>query len=79
VNELSQLLHEHGRLVTLTAPGGSGKTRLAIQAAVELVAASKAGVFWVPLAPVRDPSLVADTIAKALGEMGALAELGGTG
>ena len=39
------------RLVTLSGPGGSGKTRLSIEAASELVAEFKAGVFWVGLAP----------------------------
>ena len=47
------------RLVTLTGPGGSGKTRLAIEAASELVGEFKAGVFWVGLAAMRDPALVA--------------------
>ena len=44
--------------LTLTGPGGSGKTRLAIEAAAELVPDFKAGVFWVGLAPLRDPALV---------------------
>ena len=44
--------------VTLTGPGGSGKTRLAIEAAAELVPEFKAGVFWVGLASLRDPALV---------------------
>ena len=55
------------RLVTLTGPGGSGKTRLAIEAAAELVGDHRAGTFWVELAPIRDPALVTDEIAKALG------------
>jgi predicted ATPase len=55
------------RLVTLTGPGGSGKTRLALEAATTLVPSYKAGVFWIGLASVREPSLVAETIAQTLG------------
>ena len=58
---------EAARLVTLAGPGGTGKTRLAIEAAGELVSEFAAGVFWVALAPVRDPSLVLDEIAQTLG------------
>jgi predicted ATPase/class 3 adenylate cyclase len=66
VSEVSALLREV-RLVTLTGPGGSGKTRLAIEAATELVPEFRNGVFWVGLAPLRDPALVLPTIAKTLG------------
>jgi predicted ATPase/class 3 adenylate cyclase len=62
------------RLVTLTGPGGTGKTRLAIEAAAELVGDFKAGVFWIPLATVRDSALVFETIARTLGAQGDLAE-----
>ncbi len=55
------------RLLTLTGPGGSGKTRLALEAAAELVPAYKAGVFWIGLAALREPSLVTETIAQTLG------------
>ena len=55
------------RLLTLTGPGGSGKTRLAIEAASSLVTAYKAGVFWVGLSALRDAALVPETIAQALG------------
>ena len=58
---------EGARLVTLAGPGGTGKTRLALEAAGELVSEFGAGVFWVGLAPVRDPALVLDTIARTLG------------
>ena len=62
------------RLVTLSGPGGSGKTRLGIEAAAELVGEFKAGVFWVPLATIRDPALVPDTIAQMLGAKDGLVE-----
>jgi len=67
VATIVSLLRDGARLLTLTGPGGSGKTRLAIEAAAELVPEFKAGVFWVGLAPLRDPALVADTIAHTLG------------
>jgi predicted ATPase/Tfp pilus assembly protein PilF len=62
------------RLVTLTGPGGSGKTRLALEAAKTLVASYKAGVFWIGLASVREPSLVAEEIAQTLGARDGLTE-----
>jgi predicted ATPase len=62
------------RLLTLTGPGGSGKTRLAVEAAGALVSTYKAGVFWADLAAVREPGLVSGTIALALGAKGDLAE-----
>src|SRR5215216_5853683 len=55
------------RLVTLTGAGGSGKTRLAVEAAWELVAEFAHGVWWVGLAPLREPELVLDSIAQTLG------------
>jgi predicted ATPase/class 3 adenylate cyclase len=55
------------RLVTLVGPGGIGKTRLALQVAAELLDAYPSGVYFVPLAPIRDPALVVPTIAQALG------------
>jgi predicted ATPase len=75
--ELARVLagFEHGaRLVTLTGPGGSGKTRLAIEAATTLVPQFKAGVFWVGLASLRDPELVTETIAQTVGAKDGLAE-----
>ena len=55
------------RLLTLTGPGGTGKTRLALQAAAELIDDFPDGVFFVALAPITDPGLVAAAIAQALG------------
>ncbi|HEX2224765.1 MAG TPA: AAA family ATPase [Thermoanaerobaculia bacterium] len=55
------------RLVTLTGPGGTGKTRLALQAAAELLDAFPDGIYFVPLAALRDPELVPSAIASALG------------
>ena len=66
-------IRDGARLLTLTGPGGSGKTRLALEAAAELVPAYKAGVFWVGLAALREPSLVTDTIAQTLGAKDGLA------
>jgi len=62
------------RLVTLTGPGGTGKTRLALEAAATLVPEYKAGVFWLGLASLRDPTLVTGTIAQTLGAKDGLAE-----
>jgi predicted ATPase len=55
------------RLVTLTGPGGSGKTRLSIEAAGELAGEFRNGVFWIPLATTHDPALVLPAIGNALG------------
>ncbi len=55
------------RLVTLIGPGGVGKTRLALHVAMELMNDFIDGVVFVPLSPIRDPSLVLPTIGQALG------------
>ena len=55
------------QLVTLTGPGGIGKTRLALQVAAEAAAEFPGGVCFVPLAAVSDRGLIASTIAQALG------------
>ncbi len=54
------------RLLTLTGPGGVGKTRLGVQVASELVHDFANGVCFVPLGPISDPELVIPTIAQAL-------------
>ena len=72
--EVLSRVEDGARLVTLTGPGGTGKTRLAIEAASTLVPEYKAGVFWVALASLRDPALVTETIAQTLGAQDGLAE-----
>ena len=64
--ELVELLTDGTRLLTLTGPGGTGKTRLAMQAAAEASDRFPDGVFWVALAPLRDPGLVATALAEAI-------------
>ena len=54
------------RLLTLTGPGGTGKTRLALQAAKQSAPAFPDGVYWVPLAPLRDPAFALSAIAQTL-------------
>ncbi len=74
IEEVVALLGGGVRLLTLTGPGGTGKTRLAIEAAAELVPGFKAGVFWVELAPLRDPTLVTEEVARTLGAQEGLAQ-----
>jgi predicted ATPase len=73
--ELRQVVElvRHARVVTLTGPGGTGKTRLAVQVAAELADDHPDGVFWVPLAALRDPDLVLESAAQALGARDGLA------
>ncbi|HLK74118.1 MAG TPA: LuxR C-terminal-related transcriptional regulator [Streptosporangiaceae bacterium] len=66
LRELTGLL-ENSRLLTLTGPGGSGKTRLGLQLAVAVADAFPDGVFYVALAPVGHPDLVLSSIAQGIG------------
>jgi predicted ATPase/DNA-binding SARP family transcriptional activator len=66
VREVAGLL-EAGRLVTLTGPGGIGKTRLALEAAEQLRSRFPGGVWWIDLARVTDPDIVPDEVAAVLG------------
>ena len=65
VREAKQLL-ERSRLLTLTGPGGTGKTRLSLQIAADVMDRFPDGVYFVPLAAVTDPELVPSAIAQAL-------------
>ena len=67
VEELAALLSDGTRLLTVSGPGGTGKTRLALQVAAELVGTLHDGVFWVPLAGLSDAELVPSEIARTVG------------
>ena len=54
------------RLLTLTGPGGTGKTRLALQAAAEASESFPDGIYWLPLAPLRDANLLLSSLAQTL-------------
>jgi predicted ATPase len=66
LNEIKEKLMST-RLLTLTGPGGSGKTRLAIQLGTDLIDSFKHGVWWVDLTALTDTSLAPHSIAKSLG------------
>jgi predicted ATPase/DNA-binding SARP family transcriptional activator len=64
------LIRGGARLVTLTGPGGTGKTRLAIAAAEEVRDEYPEGVFFADLSPIQDPDLALSSISHALGSTG---------
>jgi predicted ATPase/DNA-binding XRE family transcriptional regulator len=65
----SLIRDDRARLLTLTGPGGVGKTRLAVAIATELGDAFPDGIAWIELAPVSDPLLIPGTILRSLGEV----------
>jgi predicted ATPase/class 3 adenylate cyclase len=75
LTDVLQLLEQDDvRLLSLTGPGGTGKTRLSLQAAAEAAERFPDGVFWTALAPLRDPRLVLAAAARALDAGNVLAE-----
>ena len=67
LRDLVRLLGDSSRLVTLTGTGGTGKTRLALEVAAKVAHEFADGAFFVPLAGLREPQLVASAIASTLG------------
>lgn len=72
IRAIKELLKEH-RLVTVTGVGGTGKTRLGVEIAKDIAPQFEDGVYFVDLAPIADPSMVAATIAETL-DIGAPAD-----
>jgi predicted ATPase len=66
ITEVRQILESH-RLVTLTGPGGTGKTRLSIQVAADSLETFTHGVWFIELAPLTDPDLIPQTILSTIG------------
>jgi predicted ATPase/DNA-binding CsgD family transcriptional regulator len=66
IADLEKLLTTQARLLTLTGPGGSGKTRLALAVSSGLARHFEDGVWWVELAPISDSDLVPQAVAQAL-------------
>jgi predicted ATPase/class 3 adenylate cyclase len=66
ITEVKQEVNEH-RLVTLTGSGGTGKTRLSLQVAGELLGQFPQGIWFIELAPLADPELIPQTILSAVG------------
>jgi predicted ATPase/class 3 adenylate cyclase len=69
----AQALLDGTRLLTVSGPGGTGKTRFSIELASRQLDDCPNGVFWVPLAPLRDPALVIEEAARVLGAKDGLA------
>jgi predicted ATPase/class 3 adenylate cyclase len=67
-------LLSNARLLTVSGPGGAGKTRFAIELASRQLSRFPNGVFWVPLAALRDPELVVETMGRSIGSRNGLAE-----
>lgn len=65
LEDIKQLLSS-SRLLSITGPGGIGKTRLAIEAAVKLASTFEHGCFFIPLAPIREVDHVAQAIAEGM-------------
>ncbi len=61
------MLSNGTRLLTVTGPGGTGKTRLGLQVGAELVGRMRDGVFWVPLVGLTDPQLLPSEVAQVVG------------
>jgi DNA polymerase III delta prime subunit len=66
ISEVKRLVGDD-RLLTLTGPGGCGKTRLALAVASEVVEGFEDGAWWVALTSLSDPTLVPQAVASALG------------
>jgi predicted ATPase/class 3 adenylate cyclase len=68
LEEINRLLAANTvRLLTLTGPGGTGKTRLALQSGAELIDRFQDGTYFIDLAPIRDPNSVLTAIARTIG------------
>ncbi|MCA1831377.1 MAG: AAA family ATPase [Actinobacteria bacterium] len=67
LNAISNLIDAGVRLITLTGPGGIGKTRLALQVAAARTDVFRDGLYFVDLSPVRDPDKAFDAAVRALG------------
>ena len=61
------LLRQNVRLVTVTGPGGIGKTRLAVEVASGLVESFPGGIYFIPLSPLSDPGLIGSVIVQTMG------------